>query len=244
MELITFIGLSALGGALGVDRPSRRRKIPAALLPMVIRHLGFTWRNFHLSPCICRAPSWKEPCPWCGHYAPGDPGVRFDRDTWGPYTPGRLKGEKRSADGELIGVDAGLPWIIRALIAGLKKRRLYVVGWTDPDIAHLREAATWFEWPTHAEVWDVFTMRDRPPQFSELIPFEGELHRLGGGLPQDEGHSWDRDSAEAGYNRCVRLNGPGLSVIFEKWTPENKAEWLEWESREPRRRARRAMGHR
>jgi hypothetical protein len=247
MDPVTIIGLAALGGAAASDaNKPRKPKIHAAILPMVIRHLGYHWRHFHLTPCGgCRAPSWQQPCPWCSYYPQGrytaPTSTTFTRESWHPYRPSKkgLERRQRAIDEGRIepNPDFELPWLVQALLRDANK----MVGKPYEDMDFIRKAAHWFEWPTQEEVWDIWTMRDRPPSLWNMIPSERELGDIGdpfGQRPIQEG-------ARAGYREKVRLTGPlDLAKIRARWTPEFEAEWEAWVSREPQRRARRLIGHR
>lgn len=55
------------------------RKITIEELVPFVRALNPERRSFNLSPCICGAPSWKQPCPFCGFYPYGNDPIERKR---------------------------------------------------------------------------------------------------------------------------------------------------------------------
>lgn len=240
MDPLTLIGLAAIGGALASDQPPKKPKIHPAILPMVVRRLGYSWKNFHLNACICNAPSWQQPCPWCGYYAPRDPEMRFTREEW----CSRVSAKGRSEEHHMF--EGGNYWLPNKLIANARR----AVQAPHADIRFLTNAMRWFEWPTPEEVWNTFYLRDVPPIDWGAIPGDRELRVIGARastISRNEylgsSSDYNRGLVILGYNEEVRLKGPqDLASIQDGWSPEFKEKWAAWVERAPQRLTKRLLG--
>ena len=211
MDPVTIIGMAALGSALAVTRsgPDKPRIHPV-ILPEVVRRLGLHWRNFNLVRCVCNAPSWQQPCPWCDYYAPHDYGKRYKRSGW-------LK-------------QAGPLWLPDQLIK--HARKMSSVPWG--DVRFMEDAMHWFDWPTPEQVWDVWAMPQQylPPYRYDPSMSDAELHEMASKINKN----FDFNDINLVYNVRHRLSGPGdLASIRERWTPEYKASMRAYLSDEPTR---------